>query len=89
MNEQEFDHRAASGFLRRFRNVMLLLFLVAAFLVFGGLSWGTSSIPLVVLIGVGVAMLPGILFIAFGIVLGIIVGWSAALLGLFKRLVRA
>jgi hypothetical protein len=87
MNAQKTSQPACAGILRRFRIAMLLFFVFAAFLFFGGLSWGAYSIPLLSLLGVGFALLPGILFIACGLVFGVVVGWMMALLKFCKRCV--
>ena len=85
MNAQPSDQRGGAGFLRWFRNAMLLLFLFAAFLFFGVLSWGTYGFLWMARLGVGIALLPGILYVVFGIVLGVVLGWITALLTFCKR----
>jgi hypothetical protein len=85
MNEQQSDQRAGAGSLRWFRRATLLLFLVAAFEFFAGLSWGAYNIPLLALFGVGLGLLSGILYIIFGIVVGVILGWMIAMVKFCTR----
>ncbi len=89
MNEPKPDQSTGATGLRWFRIAMLLLFVFAAYQFFAALSWGAYGFPLLALLGVGLALLPGIIFVAFGIVAGVLLGWMVTLLNFCKRCVRA
>ncbi len=88
MHEVKPGRSAGDAVCAWLRNVTLLCLFLTIMQFLAVISWGATNIPLLALFGLGLAVLLGFLYVAFGIVLGLFLGWIISLARCCKNYVH-
>jgi hypothetical protein len=88
MNEEQPSRHAVDAIFTWLRIGALTALLLATMQFLAIISWGATNIPLLTLLSFALVVMLGFAYIAFGIILGIVLGWMLSLGRFFRNCVR-